>query len=48
MQNVRRVDIIWSGEEVRDYDHLKAASDELQKDMPTYVKDVLKQQQRDK
>lgn len=47
MQDVRRVDLIWSGEEVRDYDRLKAASDELQKDMPTYVKEVLKKQADD-
>lgn len=42
MQDIRRIDIVWVGEEVKDYDRLKAASDELQKDMPTYVKEALK------
>lgn len=42
MQDIRQVDIIWSGEEVRDYDRLKRKTEELQQDIPSYVKEIIK------
>jgi hypothetical protein len=42
MQDIRRVDIIWSGEEVKDYDHLKRKTEALQQDIPSYVKEIIK------
>ena len=42
MQNIRRLDITWSGDEVGDYDSIKNKGIELQKDAPTYVKEILK------
>jgi predicted DNA-binding protein len=42
MQDIRRVDIIWSGEEVKDYDRLKKKTEELQRDVPSYVKEIIK------
>lgn len=42
MQDIRRVDIIWSGDEVRDYERLKELTDVLQKDVPSYVKEIVK------
>ena len=42
MQDVRRLDISWSGEGVKDYDRLKDKAKEMQKDAPTYVKEILK------
>lgn len=44
MQDIRRVDIIWSGEEVEDYDRLKKKTEELQQDVPSYVKEIIKKQ----
>ena len=43
MQEIRRVDIVWKGEEVKDYERLKQKTDELQKDVPSYVKKILKE-----
>jgi hypothetical protein len=42
MQDIRRVDIIWSSEEVKDYDRLKKKTEELQRDVPSYVKEIIK------
>lgn len=42
MQDIRRVEIIWRGEETKDYDFLKEKTEELQKDMPSYVKEIIK------
>ncbi len=41
MQEIRRVDIVWKGEEVKDYDRLKEKTQKLQKDLPSYVKKIL-------
>lgn len=41
MQEIRRVDIVWAGDEVKDYDRLKERTVELQKDVPSYVKEIL-------
>lgn len=42
MRPVRRLDIVWSGKDVEVYDQLKRRTDTLQKDMPSYVKDVIR------
>ncbi|MGA9994125.1 MAG: hypothetical protein WBP93_01870 [Pyrinomonadaceae bacterium] len=42
MQDIRRVDIIWSGEEVEEYDRLKRRTEELHQDVPSYVKEIIK------
>jgi hypothetical protein len=41
MQQVRRVDILWSGKEVSVYEQLKQKTLELQKDLPTYIKEII-------
>ena len=43
MQDIRRLEIIWQGDETADYERLKQKAESLQKDMPTYIKDILKQ-----
>lgn len=43
MQKIRRVDIVWKGEEVKNYDRLKQKTEELQKDVPSYVKEILEE-----
>lgn len=42
MQDIRRVDIIWSGEEVSEYDRMKEKTNELQQDIPSFVKEIIK------
>lgn len=41
MRQSRRVDILWSGEEVAVYDQLRRKTMELQKDIPKYVKEII-------
>jgi hypothetical protein len=41
MRPARRLDIMWLGAEVAVYDRLKKKTEELQQDMPAYVKKVI-------
>jgi hypothetical protein len=41
MRPTRRLDIMWSGAEVRTYDRLRRESKRLQQDMPAYVKRIV-------
>jgi len=41
MRQARRVDIMWSGQEVSVYDRLKKRTMELQKDIPKYIKEII-------
>lgn len=41
MREVRRVDIMWSGDEVSVYERLKKRTMELQKDIPKYIKEII-------
>jgi hypothetical protein len=41
MLQMRRLDIIWTGKDVQNYDKLKRKAKKLQKEMPVYVKKVL-------
>jgi hypothetical protein len=41
MRQARRVDILWSGDELAVYDRLKKRTLELQKDIPKYVKEII-------
>ena len=41
MRQARRVDIMWSGDEVSVYDRLRRKTKELQKDIPKYIKEII-------
>ena len=41
MRPVRRLDIMWTGDEVRICDQLKKRTEELQQEMPSYVKKII-------
>lgn len=41
MRDARRMDIMWTGQEVEVYDKLKKRTAELQQDMPAYVKKII-------
>ncbi|MCL4502236.1 MAG: HNH endonuclease [Deltaproteobacteria bacterium] len=43
MRQIRRVDIIWSEDEVNIYEKLKKRTQELQKDIPEFIKDIIKE-----
>ena len=42
MREIRRLDILWVGEEVTEYDQLKETAEKVGEETPTYVKNVLK------
>ena len=42
LKALRRVDIVWVGDEVIEYERLSRKAKSLQKDIPRFVKDVLK------
>jgi len=42
MQEARRIDIMWMGDEAREYENIKARADAEQTRMPEYVKKVLR------
>lgn len=41
MRQARRIDIMWTGEEVSIYEQLRQRTLELQKDVPEYVKEII-------
>ncbi|MGA8573559.1 MAG: HNH endonuclease [Desulfobaccales bacterium] len=42
MRQIRRVDIIWCGDEVNGYENLKKRTQELQKNIPDFIKEIIK------
>jgi hypothetical protein len=42
MRQIRRADIIWSGDEVNVYENLKKRTQELQKNIPDFIKEIIK------
>lgn len=48
MRDVRRLDIMWAGEEVAEYDHLKNEAEKVREEPPEYVKNVLRSHFRQK
>jgi hypothetical protein len=41
MRPVRRVDLLWTGDEVSVYDRLRERTLELQKELPAYIKEII-------
>ena len=41
MRQVRRLDVLWQGNEVKNYERIKHLADDLSMDLPGFVKDVL-------
>lgn len=42
MRQIRRVDILWTGDEVSIYEQLRQRTQEFQKEMPAYIKEIIK------
>jgi len=42
MREIRRLDIIWTAEEVAEYERLREEAAKVQKETPEYVKNVLR------
>ena len=43
MRQIRRADIVWTDDEVETYEKLKRKTNELQKNLPGYVKEIIAQ-----
>jgi len=41
MREIRRVDIMWSGNQVKVYERLRKKTMELQKDIPNFIKEII-------
>jgi hypothetical protein len=41
MRQIRRLDLLWQGAEIKDYEELKATAGDLGKDLPEFVKEIL-------
>lgn len=41
MRQIRRIDLVWQGDEVATYDKLRAQSIRLQKEIPAFVKQII-------
>jgi hypothetical protein len=41
MRQIRRVDILWAGEEISIYEQLKERTRELQEEVPAYIKQII-------
>ncbi len=48
MRQIRRLDLIWQGEEVETYEKLKAEAASLDKEIPLFVKEILDKEMRRK
>ena len=44
MRQVRRLDLIWDGEDVADYDRLKEDAAAYGASLPDFVKDIIRRQ----
>ena len=42
MRDIRRLDVLWAGEEVAEYDRLREEAAKVQEETPEYVKEVLR------
>jgi len=48
MRQIRRLDIVWQGNEADVYDKLKATAREMEEEMPFVVKEILEREMRRK
>lgn len=48
MHQVRRLDLIWQGDEIETYEKIKAKAESLEKEIPAFVKEVLEKNVRAK
>lgn len=44
MQQVRRIDLMWQGDDVELYERLKQQAIELHKDIPTFIKEIIERE----
>lgn len=46
MRQIRRIDLIWQGDEINLYEKLKAEAHTLDKEIPLFVKEILEREMR--
>lgn len=44
MRQVRRIDLIWQGDDIENYERLKQQAARLNKEMPEFIKEIINQQ----
>jgi hypothetical protein len=48
MRQLRRLDLVWQGDEIAIYEQLKAEASSLEKEIPAFVKEILEKEIRRK
>jgi len=48
MRQIRRIDLVWQGDEISVYEKLKAEAHSLEKEIPSFVKEILEREMRAK
>lgn len=48
MRQIRRLDLIWQGEKIEIYEKIKAEVTSLEKEIPSFVKEILEREMRRK
>lgn len=48
MRQIRRIDLVWQGDEISVYEKLKAEAHSLEKEVPSFVKEILEREMRRK
>lgn len=48
MRQIRRLDLIWQGEEVEMYEKLKLEAISLEKEIPSFVKEIIEREIRNR
>ncbi|MEZ4525934.1 MAG: HNH endonuclease signature motif containing protein [Desulfobacterales bacterium] len=46
MREIRRIDLLWQGEEIITYEKLKSKADQTEKQLPEFIKEILKKAMR--
>jgi hypothetical protein len=44
MRQVRRIDLLWEGDDIEIYETLKQRADSLEKEIPEFVKEIIERE----
>ena len=44
MRQVRRIDLLWEGDDIEIYERLKQRAVSMEKDLPEFVKDIIERE----
>ena len=46
MKHVRRIDLLWQGDEIATYERLKAQAIRFDKEIPSFVKEIIEKEMK--